>query len=394
MLQKRHILSIILLNVLLGGLVLWQTQKETLFQAAQPEPQANAMPLQDILRDSWLFYKNRFMKNGERVVSNNYGGTISEGQSYALLKAMWMDDPETFQRVWQWTKTNMQRPQDHLLGWHWGKKDDGSEGLIHFESATDADQDIAYALLLAGERWQQSEYIRDAQAMIQDLWRVSVRKISGRYYLLPGDWEGFGWEYLTLDPSYFAPYVYRKFAQYDDLHNWNQLADDVYDTLEACTNLTATKLPPNWCAITYAKEGETPRVIFSDRQGETSRDFGYDSLRVFWRMAMDAKLSPPEGQARAIAYLKQHQALLKYWQKNKRMPEGFSPDGKPLGGSLSAFTLGPLLISSHFQNPGQTTALYHETLARLYNPEGYWSNDYNDYLHSVVWLHLYSLSLQ
>src|SRR5690606_1180007 len=113
--------------------------------------------------------KNRFMKDGERVISNNYGGTISEGQSYALLKAVWMDDPETFQRVWQWTKSHMQRPQDHLLGWHWGKKEDGSEGLIHDESATDADQDIAYALLLAGEQWQMPEYTRDAQAIIQDL---------------------------------------------------------------------------------------------------------------------------------------------------------------------------------------------------------------------------------
>lgn len=395
MLQKRHILTIVVLNLLLAGVVIWQMQGASLFQTAQSEPVKAEIPFQKVLQESWTFYKGRFMKDGERVVSNTFGGTISEGQSYALLKAVWMNDPETFRRTWQWTKTHMVRPSDHLLGWRWGQKKDGSEGLLNTESATDADEDIAYSLLLAGEKWNKPEYTEDAKAMINDIWQVSVRKINGKYYLLPGDWEGFGWEYITLDPAYLAPYVYRKFAQYDTAHNWNQLADDSYDTLEACTNLTAHKLPPNWCAITYTKEDwETPKVIFSDRQGSTARDFGYDSFRVFWRMSMDAKLSSPAGQERAKAYLNKHQYLLTYWKKTKQMPEGFSPNGKPLGSGISAFTLGPLLVTSHFENPAKTAQLYDETLAKFYNPEGYWVNDYNDYLHSVVWLHLYSLSLQ
>lgn len=385
---KKAFIILPLLAVLLGGVLVWQMRGEGLFQAGQPKQ----LPPQTVLKDSWTFYKARFMQNDERVLSNTYGGTISEGQSYALLKAVWMDDPETFWRVWDWTKTNMRRPHDHLLGWRWGKKEDGSEGLIALESATDADQDIAYALLLAGEKWDKPEYIQDAKAMIADLWRVSVRPIGGRYYLLPGDWEGFAWEYQSLAPAYFAPYVYRKFAQYDD-NNWNQLADDVYDTLEECSNLTKTHLPPNWCAVTYEEERQPSKVIFSDRQGETSRDFGYDSFRVFWRMAMDAKLGTPEVREKAKAYLRRHNYLLTYWKQHKQMPEGFSPSGKPLGSTLSAFTMGPLLVTSQFNNPDETDALYQKTLATLYNPEGYWANDYNDFLHSVVWLHLYSLSL-
>jgi endoglucanase len=253
MLQKRHILTIGLINLLLAGMVIWQKSGMTFFQAAQSEPVPAEIPFQKVLHESWTFYKGRFMKDGERVVSNTFDGTISEGQSYALLKSVWMNDPETFRRTWQWTKTHMVRPSDHLLGWRWGKKKDGSEGLLNTESATDADEDIAYSLLLAGEKWNKPEYTEDAKAMINDIWQVSVRKINGKYYLLPGDWEGFGWEYITLDPAYLAPYVYRKFAEYDTAHSWNQLADDSYDTLEACSNLTAHKLPPNWCAITNTK---------------------------------------------------------------------------------------------------------------------------------------------
>ena len=51
--------------------------------------------------------------------------------------------------------------------------------------------------------------------MIGDLWRLNVINVNNHLYLLPGTWEGFRQEYLTVDPSYYAPYVYRKFAQYD-----------------------------------------------------------------------------------------------------------------------------------------------------------------------------------
>jgi endo-1,4-beta-D-glucanase Y len=334
--------------------------------------------------------------DGVHVVSNTYGGTISEGQSYALQKAVWMNDPETFKRVWSWTKTHMQRPHDHLLGWRWGDGQFGtSNGLMESDNAADADQDIAYALLLAGEQWHEPAYTQDGLNIVQDLWRLNVQELDGKYYLLPGTWSGFKQEYLSLDPSYFAPYVYRKFAQYDTAHaeGWTALADNSYDTLDACTNLTQPKLPPNWCAVKWHDDGTGSRIIFSDRQGAGSRDFSYDAFRVYWRMAMDAKLSPLPGRERAKHYLQTHPFLWKYWQMHQTVPEGFTADGKPRSRETSGFGMGPIMVLSHFQNPRQDGELYQQMLAPHYNTEGYWFNDYNDFLHSVIWLHLYAISL-
>lgn len=360
----------------------------------QAAPQWN---LSRLLSESWQFYKGRFLVDGAHVVSNTYGGTISEGQSYALLKAVWMKDPATFEKVWQWTKINLKRPHDHLLGWRWGDGQFGtSKGLMEVDNATDADQDIAYALLLAGEQWHRPDYTQDALNIINDLWRLNVQALDGHYYLIPGTWEGFKQEYLTLDPSYFAPYVYRKFAQVDKRHaqGWNQLADDIYDTLEACTNLTQPKLPPNWCAIRWRENPQGSRIIFSDRQGDGSRDFSYDAFRVYWRMAMDAKLSPSPGRDRALSYLKAHPFLLNYWRNKKIMPEGFTAAGQPRGTETSGFAMGPLMVLNHVSQPETNALLYQQSLGKHYHPEGYWFNDYNDFLHSVIWLHLYSLSLQ
>lgn len=384
----------------------------------------NARFLDQQLHESWAYYKTKFMTDQTtHVVSNNYGGTITEGQSYALLKALWMNEPQTFNGIWQWTKVNMARPNDRLLGWRWSDgapgwdgRDTKPRGLIEAENATDADQDIAYALLLAGEKWKRSDYTEDGLAMARDIWRLNVQQVQGRYYLVPGTWEGFreGGR-LTVNPSYFAPYVYQTFAQADTEHatGWKQLANDIYDTLEACSRLTRPGLPPNWCAISLENEpsksrhrSALPEMVFSDLQGAGSRDFSYDAFRVYWRMGMDARLSPLPGRAKALTYLKRHPFLFRYWLKKHYAPEGFTADGHPRDTSHSGFAAGPVLVLNHamhmtMKNKPLTNAqawqerqLYDAVLGKAYHSEGYWFNDYNDFLHSVIWLHLYALQLQ
>lgn len=349
------------------------------------QPPAAPGPSQ-VLSPSWQFYQARFMPGGERVTSENYGGTISEGQSYALLKAVWMGDRTVFDAVWRWTRLHMARPGSVLPGWRWGTQDDGRHGLIATEDATDADQDIAYALLLAFERWGDRAYHDAASAMITELWERHVHRIAGRYYLDPGDWPPFReGEALTINPSYLAPYVYRAFARYDTAHaqGWRDLADSVYPTLAACSALTALKLPPNWCAVNY----QTGAIGFSDVQGDGARDFSYDAFRVFWRMAMDVRV---DGSAPAREWLTSHDALWRYWQTHGELPEGFYPDGTPRQPGPSGFSRSALFARQATLWPAQRTAWYGTLLATLYRPEGYWQNDYNDFLHSVIWLHLWA----
>ena len=76
------------------------------------------------------------------------GGTISEAQAYALLRAVWAGDEATFARVHAWTVSNLSRP-DHLLSWHWGRRPDGAWGVLDANTASDGDLDYALALILA-----------------------------------------------------------------------------------------------------------------------------------------------------------------------------------------------------------------------------------------------------
>src|SRR3974390_2390852 len=77
-----------------------------------------------ILQASWASYRQHFISPEGRVVMEEQGGgTISEAQAYALLRALLAGDEQTFSRVLTWTRANLSREQnyaDHLLAWQWG----------------------------------------------------------------------------------------------------------------------------------------------------------------------------------------------------------------------------------------------------------------------------------
>src|SRR5438034_429797 len=83
-----------------------------------------------LLSSSWEKYKTRFLNKDGRIIDYQQSSvTTSEGQSYAMLRSVWIDDKDTFDLVWNWTKNDMKRPKDNLLGWRWGKEKNGKYGF-------------------------------------------------------------------------------------------------------------------------------------------------------------------------------------------------------------------------------------------------------------------------
>src|SRR5262249_26980407 len=114
-----------------------------------PPPTSQNTYLQhvDELYALWGFYKYAYLEDGHVVSLDEEGITTSEGQGYALLRAVWSDDPAIFQQVWSWTQQNLQVRSDKLFAWKW------KDQVLDLHSASDADTDIALALLLASRRF-------------------------------------------------------------------------------------------------------------------------------------------------------------------------------------------------------------------------------------------------
>ena len=95
----------------------------------------------------WSNYKDAFVTAGGRVRRpRDNDDTVSEGQAYAMLAAVLLDDRETFDKLYEWTDAHLSRRKrlggDHLLAWHWqGGK------VADWMPASDADCDFALALI-------------------------------------------------------------------------------------------------------------------------------------------------------------------------------------------------------------------------------------------------------
>ena len=245
-----------------------------------------------VLQASWSSYRQHFISpEGQVVLEEQGGGTISEAQAYALLRALWAGDEQTFGRVCQWTRTNLSREAshgDHLLAWKWGKKTDGSYGVLDANTASDADLDYALALLLAYRQgWQAPpgfpDYLTEARQVARDILVKEVVELpSGALYLAPGNWQAQTPPYL-LNPSYFFPAAYRAFVQAGFDSRWGRLHADAYPFLQRLTrglgDTAGVGLVPDWVEV--AAGGKlTPHP-------ERSQHFGWEAVRLPWRVALD-----------------------------------------------------------------------------------------------------------
>ena len=236
-----------------------------------------------LLARTWSGYRSRFIAADGRVIRPEHGGdTVSEGQAYALLRAAWMDDRVTFDRVWQWTHSHLRRDgmlAPALLAWRWTEA-----GVADPNVAADADADVALALLVAAGKWPDAaaRYRSAARAMLTDLSEHLIAfDERGRAVFLPGAWadqraEGRG---LVLNPSYLAPASFRAFHHFTDDARWLELADSAYEVLEATCEASATTMAPDWIRW-WSSERWT-----IERRSEGSE--GWDAVRVPWRVGTD-----------------------------------------------------------------------------------------------------------
>lgn len=283
-----------------------------------------------LLGQLWQTYKQRYVQQDGRVKDpQRADATTSEGQSYALLRAFWQDDRATFDSVLNWSINNLQLPRgDKLFAYLWGKTPDNVWKVLDPAVATDADQDIAFALLLAWRKWNDPRYQTLAQQIMTDLWNKTIVTINGQPYLTAGDWSP-TLERPVLNPSYFAPYQYRLFAQFDSdkRHNWLALVDTSYQVIQGCTtnklDATVGKLPPNWCAIDK-QSGALISALDQDKNFDSN--YGYDAFRTLWRLSLDYRWN---GEKRAMSYLQTLDVLRDEWKTKQKLAIIYDHAGQP-----------------------------------------------------------------
>ncbi len=381
--------------------------------------------LERVLAASWQSYRQQFISpEGRVLLPERDGGTISEAQAYALLRAVWAGDEATFVRVYAWTVSNLGRP-DHLLAWHWGRRPDGSWGVLDANTASDGDLDYALALILAARRgWRappdSPDYRAQAREVLAAILEKEVVALPGGEVLLltPGNWHEAEPPYL-LNPSYFSPAAYRLFAQIGagpvgaarepplqdsrqgsgevrgggesigtgpvgavlEPPAWDRLHQDTYQLLarlnQGLEGQPGVGLFPDWCRVDAAGK-------LSPAPGRDTH-FGWEAVRLPWRLALD-HLWFGEPRAGEILGQKFLPFFKKAWQARGKLAAVYNFDGAPLvdydSPVLYAGVLAAALAAGDRDFAGQMAekimTFYHEKDGQAYfvSPDNYYANNW------------------
>lgn len=326
----------------------------------------------NMLTSLWKSYKQNYIEEGTwRTIDKGAGNiTTSEGQSYTMLRAVWMSDKVTFDRSWKWTKDNLKFEDAFIFSWLFGERPDGSYGILTDRggqnAASDSDTDIALALVFAYFRWNDDTYLNEARAVIHDIWEHEVMMINDRPYLAANNIEKYSSDPgIVVNPSYFSPYAYKIFAKIDPDHDWLGVADTSYEVLAASTGssldtIRTAYLPPDWVRI-----DKRTGAISAHTASSLTTNYGFDALRTPWRIALDWEWFEDPRARQALA---RFDFLRREWQSDQIIYATYAHDGSVVSNFESPAMYGASLgYFKIFDGIGEE--IYNQKLASLYNPD-------------------------
>jgi endoglucanase len=222
-------------------------------------------------------FLDRYVGPDGRVARHDQGGdTVSEGQGYALLLAVAIEDEDRFRTIWRWTHDELQRP-DGLFAWSW------RQGAVRDDMpAADADVEIAWALVLAAERFDDPDLRLQGVDVAAAVLDHQVERVGEELVLAAGPWAT--GDPLVLNPSYLIPAAFRALHAASGDDRWD-LLDRSAGSLLATLTEDGSRLPPDWGEV---RSDGVPRPT-SASGGSGAAQYGLDAARVPIRLASSCR---------------------------------------------------------------------------------------------------------
>jgi len=268
------------------------------------------------------------------------GSTVSEGIAYGMILSVYMNDQSLFDSLWKYEQSFLGK--NGLMDWY--IRADGSDrGENGVGAASDADEDMAWALVMADRQWGGKgslgdTYLNIAKHQIEQVYNTEIQDDK---LLKPGDSWG-GWS--TANPSYFAPSYYRVFAKVSGNNKWNDVLQTSYDVLAKSLNAANKNvdngLVPAWCT----SDGAPNAGVFQNGPASPTH-YQYDSCRTPFRIGLDYCQT---GEPRAQSYVAKTSQFFAGIGA-KQIVDGYNLDGTPRpefqGGQSAAF-VGPAAVGA------------------------------------------------
>jgi endo-1,4-beta-D-glucanase Y len=267
--------------------------------------------------------------------------TVSEGIGFGMLITVLLDNDRNqsqkyFDGFWRYYQSHLNGRG--LMAW----KIDRAGSVLDRESATEADENVAMALLFAHKQWGSAgplDYGAAGRELLARIMSYEVWTANQDYVVKPG--AGWGGKDI-VNPAYFAPAYYRIWRNYD--WRWLKVANRAYKLYEVFYKRYQTGLYPDWCV----PEGSTSYLGYN---------FTYDACRVPLNIALDYLW---HGAGNKYLYRLNSWIAGQTGGRPDLIVDGYKLDGTPLGKHNSAAFVGPLAVAA------MISPKYHVWLDALY----------------------------
>ena len=207
------------------------------------------------------------------------GCTVSEAIGYGMLITLFAGDLAAFNSLWYYNRGYREYQNSNLMPWKVGTY--SYESLVtpaNSSSATDADLDIATALVLAYYATGDIAYLNDALLVINDIWN---NEISPTGMIYAGNMPVWKKDNSAYNLSYFSPIAIKLFALVDKNHDWTNVLNTMY-TYMINVQSAGTGVIPDWTDISGTaidpKNGSATNTYWQ---------FYHEAVRIPWRIAWD-----------------------------------------------------------------------------------------------------------
>jgi endo-1,4-beta-D-glucanase Y len=301
--------------------------------------------------------------NGSNGLQTN--STVSEGIGYGMIIAVYMNDQTLFDQLWRYEQAHTATASSggfpatmtatSLMNWYIAS--DGTTatmtngGQNGAGAATDADEDMAWALVMADKQWGGKGSLGDtyanfAKKLLGDVLKYEIDQTNNVVK------NGSGWGGVNcLNISYFAPSHYRVFASYAGDSHWTSVVDKSYSIIAASLNTTNGNqnngLVPAFSTSTGAND--QCGTAGASNQKHT---YQYDSCRTPFRIGIDACLNDQSSAASYVA----------------KTTSFFAP--KAVAGIVDGYNLDGSENPQFSKSPPATTVSYNGLSASFIGPAG------------------------
>jgi hypothetical protein len=166
-------------------------------------------------------------------------------------------------------------------------------------AATDADEDMAWGLVMADKQWGgkgslSDTYANYAKKLLGDILKYEIDQTNNVVK------NGSGWGGINcLNISYFAPSHYRVFASYTGDSHWTSVVTQSYTIIQASLN-SSNANQNNGLVPAFSTSTGAPDQCGTAGASNQKHWYQYDSCRTPFRIGIDACLND---ESRAASYV-------------------------------------------------------------------------------------------